>query len=108
MRFTSFLRSQILVLFLATSSTFACIVYGLRLVQFGIGRLLESAVSGSSDTFRGLPNPGGSTTFVLILVPFVAIVCWWSMISDWKDAKRKGEEEKGNLSSRDVNSSNSK
>jgi hypothetical protein len=91
MRFRSFLKGQIVVLALAVFSTAASLFIASDFLRAGVGHLLEPNSSALVETFRGQPNPGGSSAFAAVFPSFVAVICWWSILSDWKEARRRAD-----------------
>ncbi len=76
---------QLSAIILAVVASMMSIYLAFALIQRLIEGLGIPYFGGEHDTFRGIPNPGGSAAFGLVLIPFIAIVCWWCILSDWRD-----------------------
>lgn len=93
MRLRTFLRTQLYALIVGVVATVGSLYLIFTFVRDGMSGLNVPGAGGFQETFRGVPNPGGSSAFFLILLPVVATFCWWGIISDWKSVKETAEKE---------------
>lgn len=59
------------------------------LIHAGVNSWFDHHRSSVTDTFRGtgVRDPGGSAAFSVVLPVAVAALCWWGVISDWKQSR---------------------
>ena len=60
------------------------------LINAGVNAWFNNHSSSVRDTFRGIPgvpDPGGSAAFGVVFPISVAALCWWGVISDWKQSR---------------------
>jgi hypothetical protein len=82
-----FLRQQAAVLLIGSLATCVSLYLIAGLIHAGVNTWFENSRSSAADTFKGIPgvpDPGGSAAFGLIFPVFLAALCWWSVISEWK------------------------
>ena len=88
-----FLKQQATPLFIAVVSTAITIYFGISFVRSLTEGVDISDFSGVRDTTKGLSDPHSSIAFGMVFVPMAAIVCWWSVLSEWKAWRSKENSE---------------
>jgi hypothetical protein len=88
-----FLKEQATTLFIAVVSTAITIYFGISLVRSLTEGIDISDFSGVRNTTKGLSDPHSSIAFGMVLFPMAAIVCWWSILSEWKAWRSKENSE---------------
>ena len=84
-----FLATQASALIVGIVATVGSFYQAFYFIRDGLSAHITPNISGFPETFRGVPNPGGSSAFSLVLLPVVATLCWWGIIADWKSKNKK-------------------